>query len=102
MYSSYKAVVRRDGVFQSAAAGHRDFNADLVSPIKIKLVTGWERAFQARLPKVVDTYIKNSSTLLYGFHEAIKEYMKTKGVTLANLPILETQISNFGQLFKDR
>ncbi|KAH6846627.1 hypothetical protein B0T12DRAFT_444041 [Alternaria alternata] len=101
MWASYKAVVRRDGVFQSAAAGHRDFNADLVSPIKIKLATGWERAFQVRLPKAVDTYIKNSSTLLHGFHEAIKEYTKTKGVTLANLPILETQIGNFEQLFKD-
>ncbi|CAN9359630.1 unnamed protein product [Alternaria alternata] len=101
MWSSYKAVVRRDGVFQSVAAGHRDFNADLVSPIKIKLATGWERAFQVRLPKAVDTYIKKSSTLLHGFHEAIKEYTKTKGVTLANLPILETQISNFEQLFKD-
>lgn len=101
VWASYKAVVRRDGVFQSAAAGHRDFNADLVSPIKIKLATGWERAFQVRLPKAVDTYIKNSSTLLHGFHEAIKEYTKTKGVTLANLPILETQIGNFEQLFKD-
>ena len=101
MWASYKAVVRRDGVFQSAAAGHRDFNADLVSPIKIKLATGWERAFQVRLPKAVDTYIKSSSTLLHGFHEAIKEYTKTKGVTLANLPILETQIGNFEQLFKD-
>ena len=29
MSASYKAVVRRDGVYQSPAAGHRDFNGDL-------------------------------------------------------------------------
>lgn len=28
-YMSYKATVRRDGVYQSHSAGHRDFNADL-------------------------------------------------------------------------
>ncbi|KAG9195536.1 hypothetical protein G6011_00657 [Alternaria panax] len=100
-WASYKAVVRRDGVYHSAAAGHRDFNADLVDPIKVKLAAGWERAFQMRLPKAVDAYVKNSSTLLHGFHEAIEERTKTSGVSLANLSILETQISNFEQLFKD-
>jgi hypothetical protein len=29
MWASYKAVVRREGVYQSAAAGHRDFNLSL-------------------------------------------------------------------------
>jgi hypothetical protein len=29
MWALYKAVVRRDGVYQSTAAGHRDFNNDL-------------------------------------------------------------------------
>jgi hypothetical protein len=29
MWASYRAGVRRDGVYQSAAAGHRDFNDDV-------------------------------------------------------------------------
>lgn len=29
VWATYKAVVRRDGVYQSSSAGHRDFNADL-------------------------------------------------------------------------
>jgi hypothetical protein len=32
-WATYKAIVRRNGVYQSASAGHRDFNADLVNPI---------------------------------------------------------------------
>lgn len=100
-WSSYKAVVRRDGVYRSAVAGHCDFNADLLDPIKKKLATGWERVFQTRLPKAVDTYIDNSSTLLHGFHEAIEERAKTNSVSLAGLSILKTQICNYTQLFKD-
>ncbi|EUC39737.1 hypothetical protein COCMIDRAFT_45972, partial [Bipolaris oryzae ATCC 44560] len=32
IWASYKAVVRRDGVFKSPTAGDRDFNLDLVEP----------------------------------------------------------------------
>lgn len=100
-WSSYKAVVRRDGVHHSSTAGHRDFNSDLVDPIIKQLATGWERAFQTRLPKALDAYISNSSTLLHMFHEAIEERARTSSVGLANLSILKTQVCNYEQLFKD-
>ncbi|KAI4958590.1 hypothetical protein J4E86_004194 [Alternaria arbusti] len=100
-WGSYKAVVRRDGVYHSSAAGHRDFNSDLVDPIIKQLATGWERAFQTRLPKAFDAYIGNSGTLLHKFHEAIEERARTSGVGLANLSILKTQVCNYEQLFKD-
>jgi hypothetical protein len=29
VYATYKALVRRDGVFHSKSAGHRNFNAEL-------------------------------------------------------------------------
>jgi len=32
LYPTYKALVRRDGVYQSKSAGHRDFNAELYVP----------------------------------------------------------------------
>ncbi|KAI4649500.1 hypothetical protein J4E93_003820 [Alternaria ventricosa] len=100
-WASYKAVVRRDDVYHSSAAGHRDFNSDLVDPIIKQLATGWERAFQTRLPKAFDAYIGNSSTLLHKFHEVIEERARTSGVGLANLSILKTQVCNYEQLFKD-
>ncbi|KAI4946501.1 hypothetical protein J4E91_007189 [Alternaria rosae] len=100
-WSSYKAVVRRDGVYHSSTAGHCDFNSDLVDPIFKQLATSWERAFQTRLPKAFDAYISNSSTLLHMFHEAIEERARTSSVGLANLSILKTQVCNYEQLFKD-
>ena len=32
LYQTYKALVRRDGVYRSPSAGHRDFNAELYVP----------------------------------------------------------------------
>jgi hypothetical protein len=93
--------VRRDGQYQSSAAGYRDFNADLVSPIVLKLATGWERAFQHRLPKAFDTLVKDSGKLLHSFHQAVEERARSKGVGLANLAALKTQIVTYEQLFAD-
>ncbi|KAF2128828.1 hypothetical protein P153DRAFT_423306 [Dothidotthia symphoricarpi CBS 119687] len=100
-YMSYKATVRRDGVYQSRSAGHRDFNAELIDPIIKRLATGWERAFQHRLPKAFATYITNSGKILHKFHEAVEERARQNGVGLANLSILKTQIYTYEQLFKD-
>ncbi|KAH7392794.1 hypothetical protein BKA66DRAFT_567533 [Pyrenochaeta sp. MPI-SDFR-AT-0127] len=101
VWATYKAVVRRDGVYYSSSAGHRDFNADLVDPILKKLASGWERAFQMRLPKAFGTYIGNSNKILHRFHEAIEERAHENGVSLANLSILKTQVHTYEQLFKD-
>jgi len=34
LWATYKAVVRRNGVYQSSSAGHRDFNADLYALLR--------------------------------------------------------------------
>jgi hypothetical protein len=101
LYSSYKAVVRRDGVFQSAAAGSRDFNFDLVAPIFKRLATGWERAFAIRLPKAFDLYIANVGKILHKFHEAVESRARENGVSLANVSVLKSQIHNYEQIFRD-
>ncbi|KAK5710822.1 hypothetical protein LTR15_012799 [Elasticomyces elasticus] len=38
-WGSYKATVKRDGVFSSAAAGARDFNGDLTEPLYMQLAS---------------------------------------------------------------
>jgi hypothetical protein len=101
VWVTYKAIVRRDGIYHSSSAGHRDFNADLVNPIVKKLATGWERAFQNRLPKAFDAFIKDSSKLLHSFHQAVEERARMNGVGLANLAALKTQIYTYEQLFAD-
>jgi hypothetical protein len=100
-WATYKAVVRRDGSYQSPSAGHRDFNAELVSPIIIKLATGWERAFQNRLPRAFDAFIRDSGKLLHSFHEAVEERARNNGVGLASLSALKMQINTHEQLFAD-
>lgn len=100
-WAIYKAVVRRGSKYHSSSAGHRDFNADLVSPIIKKLATGWERAFQNRLPKALDAFIKDSSRLLHSFHQAVEERARMNGVGLANLAALKSQIYTYEQIFAD-
>jgi hypothetical protein len=101
VWATYKAIVRRDGTYHSSTVGHRDFNADLVNPIVKKLATGWERAFQNRLPKAFEAFIKDSGELLHSFHQAVEERARMNGVGLANLAALKTQIYTYEQLFTD-
>ncbi|KAH7073915.1 hypothetical protein BKA63DRAFT_43281 [Paraphoma chrysanthemicola] len=99
-WGTYKAVVRR-GNYHSPTAGHRDFNSDLVGPIVKRLATSWERAFQNRLPKAFDAFIKDSGKLLHKFHQAVEERARQNGVGLASLSALKTQIFTYEQLFPD-
>ncbi|KAF4889455.1 Nuclear GTPase SLIP-GC [Colletotrichum fructicola] len=51
-WATYKATCCRSGVY-AGASGPRDFNAELFEPISKQLATGWERAFQRRLPQAL-------------------------------------------------
>ncbi|KAH6642388.1 hypothetical protein C7974DRAFT_420684 [Boeremia exigua] len=99
LWATYKAVVRRFGVYHSAAAGHRDFNSELVEPIIKNLATGWERAFQNRLPKAFATFIADSGKILHKFHEAVEARARDNGIGLASLSTLKTQIHTYEKLF---
>jgi hypothetical protein len=65
------------------------------------LATGWERAFQNRLPKALEDFTKDSSKLLHSFHEAVEERARSNGFGLAGLAALKTQIYTYEQLFVD-
>ncbi|KAF3050848.1 hypothetical protein E8E11_008956 [Didymella keratinophila] len=98
-WATYKAVVRRDGVYHLTSAGHRDFNSELVNPIVKKLATGWERAFQTRLPKAFANFVANSGKILHKSHEAVEERARQNGVGLASLSTLKTRIYTYEMLF---
>jgi hypothetical protein len=100
-WGTYKAIVRHDGTYHSATAGLRDFNADLISPIVKKLASGWELAFQDRLPNAFAAFTKSSGTLLHSFHAAVEEFAQKNGVGLASLAALKTQIRTYEHLFDD-
>ncbi|KAF2640941.1 hypothetical protein P280DRAFT_399475 [Massarina eburnea CBS 473.64] len=100
-YSTYKAVVRRNGVYHSTSAGHRDFNADLMDVILKRLATGWERAFQDRLPKAFNKYVTDSAKVLRMFYDTIEERARQNGVGLANLAMLKGSIPTYEALFQE-
>jgi hypothetical protein len=97
-WATYKATVRRDGVY-SGASGPRDFNAELIEPITKKLATGWERTFQNRLPKAFEVYVKDSNAILRRFHETVEDRARQNGVGLATLSMLKAQIYTNEELF---
>ncbi|RYP52928.1 hypothetical protein DL768_002024 [Monosporascus sp. mg162] len=70
-WSTYKATVRRNGVW-AGAAGMRDFNAELFDPISRNLATKWEQAFQRHLPRILDGFASKAKLLLNNFHEAAR------------------------------
>ncbi|KAF2016407.1 hypothetical protein BU24DRAFT_481019 [Aaosphaeria arxii CBS 175.79] len=70
-FQTYKAVVRRHGVFHSNSSGIHDFNADLMKPIMKQLGATWERTFQSRVPKALDECIKRFQAELRSFYSAV-------------------------------
>ncbi|EXF81114.1 hypothetical protein CFIO01_08210 [Colletotrichum fioriniae PJ7] len=70
-YGTYKATCRRHGVFKGAA-GARDFNEDLLKPMKNYTAQEWDSAFNGRLPEKIATLAASSKQLINSFHERMK------------------------------
>ncbi|KAI8631989.1 hypothetical protein F5Y19DRAFT_382458 [Xylariaceae sp. FL1651] len=91
-WATYKATVRRMGVY-SGASGPRDFNQDLFDPISRVLATRWERAFQRRLPAILDGFAKESTTKLQQFHQAAKARAEQHHNNVTSLITLSNQMT---------
>ncbi|KAI1074397.1 hypothetical protein F5B20DRAFT_586283 [Whalleya microplaca] len=85
-WATYKATVRRNGAFRT------DFNEALFSPISRNLATSWERAFQRRLPAVLDGFASKTQKLLGGFHKAAKERAEQRHTNVSGILTLSSQI----------
>ncbi|KAI0876004.1 hypothetical protein GGS24DRAFT_453177 [Hypoxylon argillaceum] len=90
-WATYKATVRRQGVY-SGASGPRDFNQDLFDPISRNLATGWERAFQRRLPAILNSFAKETAVKLQQFHQAAKARAEQRHTNITGLVTLSNQI----------
>jgi hypothetical protein len=99
-WGTYKATVRRSGVY-CGAAGARDFNQELVEPMTKLIASGWEKAFQRRLPQVLDEYTKTSKKLLNEFHKKVEARASERGVGIAGISMLSNQIKTYEKLFAD-
>lgn len=90
-WATYKATVRRNGSYHGAS-GPRDFNQELFDPVARNLATGWERAFQRRLPAILDGFAKETALKLKQFHEAAKKRAAQRNTNVASLLTLSSQI----------
>ncbi|RYP01889.1 hypothetical protein DL764_006036 [Monosporascus ibericus] len=80
------------GVF-SGKSGPRDFNEDLIRPLKKKLGNSWEQAFTKKIPKAFEEFTRASEELLQTFHRAIKAQLQQKS-TFTSINVLQAQLES--------
>ncbi|RDL34492.1 uncharacterized protein BP5553_07620 [Venustampulla echinocandica] len=97
-WATYKALCRRNGVFTNGAGAH-DLNLQLTEPIIKGLANNWEKAFARRLPTVLQSFSRQSKSLLLNFHHEIETRSMQKGVGVAGLTMLGQQLRNYEGLF---
>ncbi|KAI9009740.1 Dynamin family-domain-containing protein [Gaertneriomyces semiglobifer] len=64
-YSTYKAVCRRDGVFEGGKYGHIDFNADLANPMLNAVSSPWHHIMNIRVPRLLACWKADHVQLAY-------------------------------------
>lgn len=94
LWPTYKATCRRHGVY-TGAAGPRNFNAEMLEPIKRHLANGWERAFQHRLPRMLDDFALRAREHLKKFHESVLNRAKKRCNNVAGVIMLANQITAY-------
>lgn len=97
-WSSYKAIVRRNGVYSNAQGPH-DFNADLIEPIIKQLGTHWEKCFQQRVPRLLTSFTRRAKILLVIFHNEVELRSLKSGQGAAGLNLLSQQLKNYDAIF---
>jgi hypothetical protein len=97
-WATYKAVMRREGVFSNAQGTH-DFNLQLIEPIIKHLASHWERVFAQRLPRVLQAFSRESKNLLARFHHEIEARSMKIGAGVAGMALLGQQLKNYEAQF---
>ena len=76
----------------TGASGPRDFNAELFEPISKQLASGWERAFQRRLPSSLDGFARTTKLLLETFHREATLRTQERGSNYQGITMLNQQL----------
>ncbi|KAK1836798.1 nuclear GTPase SLIP-GC [Podospora conica] len=70
VWATYKATCKRHGIY-SGASGARNMNQELFDPVSKNLAIGWDKAFQQRLPAVLDKFSQIIQEHLAHFHRVV-------------------------------
>ena len=99
-WATYKATVRRHGVFHGAS-GERDFNKELSAPMIKDLMKYWEKAFQRRLPEVFNGFPVSANTMIKDFHDAIEQRCFSQSLWISRIARLSDNIVVLESAFND-
>ncbi|KAI1375031.1 hypothetical protein F4677DRAFT_424372 [Hypoxylon crocopeplum] len=89
-FHSYKSACKRSGVY-AGKLGKRDFNEDLVRPLKCDLAQKWVDAFQQNIPKALAEFTHASERLLRDFHCRVKDRVQKKA-SFRTINALQSQV----------
>lgn len=65
------------------------------------LASGWEKAFQRRMPTMLQSFTRNATALLKQFHAVVEKRSHEKGHGLARLGLLSNQLKTYQAIFGD-
>jgi len=97
-WCTYRALVRRNGVFTNGNGPH-DLNLQLCTPIIKHLASHWEKAFTKRLPHVLQSFTRKSKNLLKSFHQDIVARSLEQGAGATGLVMLGQQLRTYEAIF---
>ena len=99
-WGTYRATVRRSGVF-AGASGARDFNAELVEPVYKQMASVWEKTFQRRLPNILNSFKRSATSVVKQFHTAVETRTRERGTGAHRLNLLAQQLDQYSATFGD-
>ncbi|KAL0930832.1 Nuclear GTPase SLIP-GC 4 [Colletotrichum truncatum] len=70
-FMTYRATCRRGGVFKGVA-GLRDFNEELLKPLKNHTAYQWDQVFNKRIPEKLERFAASCKQLIDAFNERMK------------------------------
>ena len=115
-WATYKALCRRNGVFANARGQHdwnekrrktfelpyRSTQTDallVTDPMMRALMSGWEKAFQRRLPHALKQFASTASNVISNFHVAVVQRARDTGIGLATIGTLAQQLRTYEASF---
>lgn len=99
-WATYRAIVRREGVYTNAQGPH-EWNAQLAEPMMKILAAGWEKTFSRRTPSILAGFVRDATESLKHFHHNIDQRARKIGLGIAGLHALKQQLSVYDNILKD-
>lgn len=97
-WSTYRAVVKRDGAYTNRKGDTYDFNKDLSALFEKYFASGWEECFHRIIPKHLKSLGMGQGLNLNSFHELIAGRANTLGFGVARIQVLGQRL----RIWKDR